>query len=111
MRLPSTESEKALRALIDEIIVPSLIWRAGRNAESLRTIAAQCLVSMAENAEEECSHIFTGIIPHLTSLAEDNCAVTRAYAMRCLLSCGPLDFDDFKQALEGLSAEMGSKLG
>lgn len=99
--LSIAESEQLLKTFIEEIVVPLLVWHAGKNAEAIRTVGTQILVSAAENAEEECKRIFPQLIPLLTSLAEDHCAVTRVFAMRCLMRCGSLSYEDFRQAVTG----------
>lgn len=97
--LSKVESEKFLKIFIDEIIAPILVWHAGINAEVVRTVGTQILVAIAENAEDECKCIFDKYIPLLTSLAEDHCAITRIYAIKCLIRCGPLSYEDYRQTV------------
>lgn len=99
--LSKMESEKFLQIFIDEIVAPILVWSAGLNAEVLRTVGTQILVGIAENAEEECKSIFDKYIPLLTSLAEDHCAVTRVLAYKCLIRCGALSYEDYRQTVTG----------
>lgn len=99
LNLSKMESERFLGIFVDEIVAPILVWRAGINAEVMRTIGTQILVAIAENAEDECKSIFGKYIPLLTSLAEDHCAITRIYAIKCLIRCGPLSYEDYRQTI------------
>lgn len=88
--------DNLLDKLVDRIVLPRIEWQPGRSAEAIRTAALQVLVSIAENAESEATQIFPKLLKHFIALAEDNSAITRAYAMRCLLKLRPLSYDEYK---------------
>lgn len=99
--LTTAENEKSLQGFIDEIIVPNLVWKPGRHAESVRVVVMQVLCSIGDAATMESHNIFRKLAPQLASLAENDCALTRAYAMRCILKCEQLPYDDYKQLVQG----------
>ena len=99
MNLPHNESVSTLHDFVKDVIEPSLVWHAGRNAESLRTMAIQALCSIGEGAPKEAYEIYPNFILHLLPLIDDNNAVTRAYSIRCLIKCGPVKFDDAKSLI------------
>lgn len=97
----TAENEKAMHGFVEEIIVPNLVWRPGRHAESVRVVAMQVLCSIGEVANVDSRSIFQELISQLSSLAENDCALTRAYAMRCILKCDQLPYEDYKQLVPG----------
>lgn len=82
--------------LIDQVIVPCLVWQAGRSAESIRSMATAVLCSISENAPSEAHQLMPIIVSTLTALVEDNNIATRSYALRCLCNCGPIPVDHIK---------------
>lgn len=93
----------------DNILMPGLIWSAGKASEAVRTAAVGCLCalfddSISENknklklrfddSENGCNElivndknfipIFEKVLPILMSLIEDNAKKTRLYALRAL---------------------------
>lgn len=96
LNLTHTESVKLLVEFLDEIILPCLIWRAGRNAESIRTMATQALCAIGDAAPIEANEMFPKLATHFISLSEDNIAITRVYAIRCLLKCGAVPYEDYR---------------
>lgn len=97
----TAENEKSLQGFVDEIIVPNLIWRPGRHAESVRVVAMQVLCSIGVVADTESRSIYQNLVPQLASLAENDYALTRAYAMRCILKCDQLPYEEYKQLVPG----------
>lgn len=75
---------------MDDVLVPCLSWRAGRNAESIRTMASQTLSAIAQGAPDECIDVLPKHAPLLNVLIEDNNAITRSYSLRALMQCGPV---------------------
>lgn len=98
----SAEHEKALQSFVDDIVSPNLVWRPGRHAESVRVVAMQVLCSIGDAADIESRNIFRKLAPQLASLAENDCALTRAYAIRCILKCDQLPYDDYKQLVSSM---------
>lgn len=94
-------NRQSLQQFVDDIIAPQLVWRAGRTAESIRVVALQVLCSMGETADCESRIIYRTMIPQLASLADNDCALTRGYAMRCILKCDRLPYEDYKQLVSG----------
>lgn len=90
-----------LTNFIKDIIEPRLIWKAGRNAESIRAMATQALYSIGSTCTAEAYEIFPQLAKHFNSLVEDELAVTRAYVIRCVLSAGPFAYEDYRQLMIG----------
>uniref|UniRef100_A0A336M6X9 DNA polymerase zeta catalytic subunit n=1 Tax=Culicoides sonorensis TaxID=179676 RepID=A0A336M6X9_CULSO len=98
--LPDGETQDELPKLesfIKEVISPYLIWHAGQSAETVRTMATACLCSTvqgtAKNISQQLIETFSG---ELIPLIEDCSIRTRAYAIRALLSAGPLEPEKLK---------------
>lgn len=94
--------------IIKELIVPGLIWAAGRAAEAIRTAAVCCLCAVLQNkiihpddkdeineaeenekfkvsiTAEQFLSIFDEIVPVLVSLVDDKAKKTRLYSMRAI---------------------------
>ncbi|XP_031627918.1 dynein assembly factor 5, axonemal [Contarinia nasturtii] len=85
-----------LSIFIEDILEPVLIWKAGRNAESIRAMATQALCSIGCSCPDEAREIFPKLSKNLISLIEDELAVTRAYAIRCVLKAGPFLYEDYR---------------
>lgn len=93
--LPQDESDELLRKFVHDIIEPTLIWKAGRNSESLRAMATTALYSMSEGINGKCS-IFPDLATQFVSLIEDQNVITRAYAVRCMKNSVPLGIEQLK---------------
>lgn len=91
-----SESVELLQRFLDDCILPQLIWRAGRSSESLRAISTTALCSWSMGAAEETKLIFADLGVHFIQLVEDNCVVTRACALRCLLVVGAVPVEQLK---------------
>lgn len=100
------DPHRFVSAIIKELIVPGLIWAAGRAAEAIRTAAVCCLCAILQNkiiypdemderneksgaiiTAEQFPSVFDEIVPVLVSLVDDKAKKTRLYSMRaiCLL--------------------------
>lgn len=105
-----------VNTIIEEIVIPGLIWAAGRAAEAIRTAAICCLCAILQNEiinhdekneidktasstntqenikcwmsikVEQFLSIFDRIVPILVSLVDDKAKKTRLYSMRALCS-------------------------
>lgn len=98
----SINSEKScdlLENFIDEIITPSLIWKAGKSSESLRTMATACLCSITQGAPIESEKIFPKLTTQFVALIEDNSIATRNYALKCILHLQELPIDYTKNLI------------
>lgn len=84
---------------MNDVLVPCLSWRGGRNAESIRTIAAQTLSAMVQGAPNECTVALPTHATLLNALIDDNNAITRAYSMRALMKCGPVPPESYEKLI------------
>lgn len=98
--LPQDESFELLQKFIHDIIEPTLIWKAGRNSESLRAMATTALYSMSEGISGKCP-LFPDLATHFVSLIEDHNVLTRAYAIRCIKNSTPLRIEQLKPIVYG----------
>lgn len=90
-----------LASFIKDILEPALVWKAGRNAESIRAMAIQALYSIGYSCTSEAQEIFPTLAKHFISLIEDELAITRAYAIRCILKSGPFSYENYRQLTIG----------
>lgn len=95
------EAIDLLSGFIKEILEPILIWQAGRNSESIRAMATQALCSIGCTCLIESREIFPQLAKHFVALIDDELAITRAYALRCILKAGPFAYDDYRQLTIG----------
>lgn len=93
------KSMDLLDNFIKIILEPNLIWKAGRNAESVRAMATQILCSIGCSCSAEAREIFPRLAKSLVALSEDEIAVTRAYAIRCVMHSGPFSCEDYRQLI------------
>lgn len=108
------DPHRFVSTIIEELIVPGLIWAAGRAAEAIRTAAVCCLCAVLQNkiinpdekdeineadssaneeseksrvpsiTAEQFPSIFDEIVPVLVSLVDDKAKKTRLYSMRAI---------------------------
>lgn len=102
----ATVSIELLRKFLDDCILPQLIWHAGRSAESLRAIGTTALCSWSMGAAAEAAKIFSDLAVHFTQLVEDNCVVTRACALRCLLVADSIAVEQLKPLSLGVLSRL-----
>lgn len=95
-----------LTSFMKGTIAPLLIWKAGRNAESIRTMATQTLYSIGCACTAEVYEIYPQLAKHFIALVEDEVAVTRAYALKCILKSGPFCYEDYRQLTIGKKRKM-----
>ncbi|KAL1373728.1 hypothetical protein pipiens_018488, partial [Culex pipiens pipiens] len=110
--VPGEEQLQLVRAFIEELIAPYLVWAAGRSAESIRAMATACLCSMSQGVDRLT---FTTVLPSqinaLVGLIEDNGIPTRAYALRTLLAMGPLGVEHLKLLAYAIMARLDDPSG
>nr|XP_022916428.1 dynein assembly factor 5, axonemal [Onthophagus taurus] len=81
-----------LEVLVIEVLVPSLVWHAGRTSEAMRTMAASCLFSALnpnDDVEIFCDQevfrpLFDKLTPLLISLSQDSNFRSRQLAIQDL---------------------------
>lgn len=95
------ESFNLLNAFVEEVLEPCLIWKAGRDFGAIRAMATQALLSIGDACPNEAYQIFPKLGKHLSSLSEDDLAITRSYAIRCILKSGPFSCEDYQQLTKG----------
>lgn len=107
------DPRRFVSTIVEELIVPGLIWAAGRAAEAIRTAAVCCLCAVLQNkiinpdekdeineiessaneedeksrmsiTAEQFPSIFDKIVPVLVSLVDDKAKKTRLYSMRAI---------------------------
>lgn len=93
--------EEYLTNFMETTIAPLLVWKAGRNAEAVRTMATQTLYSISSACSTAAFGIYPQFAKHFIALVEDDVAVTRAYALRCILHSGPFCYEDYRQLTIG----------
>ncbi|XP_036318524.1 dynein assembly factor 5, axonemal [Rhagoletis pomonella] len=94
---PVDESTELLRTFVMSVVEPHLEWRAGANAESMRSLAMATLCSMSQGAAEEARYVLPEIVGrYLPSLLEDRAVATRHYSVKCLFNFGDVAVDQLK---------------
>ncbi|XP_067640625.1 dynein axonemal assembly factor 5 [Eurosta solidaginis] len=91
------ESIQLLQTFVNVVIEPHLEWRAGANAESMRSLAMATLCAMSQGAVNEARFILPVVVgKHLPSLLEDRAVATRHYSVKCLFNFGEVAVDQLK---------------
>jgi hypothetical protein len=76
-----------------DVIIPNLVWRAGRTAEAIRTAAISCLYAAFQHSADSISPftvsdtlatVLEPLIPLLLTLVEDSSKKTRFITCRTL---------------------------
>ncbi|XP_050670875.1 dynein axonemal assembly factor 5 [Leptidea sinapis] len=101
--------EAFLNIVIKEVIMPNLVWSAGRTSEAIRTAAVACLCSALQDnpqgqpplgaggdgdnnnkvvnlfpTKESLEPFLDEMVPHLVGLVDDNSTLTRQHALRSI---------------------------
>ncbi|XP_039753956.1 dynein assembly factor 5, axonemal [Pararge aegeria] len=101
--------ESFLKIVIDEVIMPNLVWSPGRTSEAIRTAAVACLCSALQDnpgeqvpvekggdgdnydkevnlfpTRESLEPFLDQMVPLLVSLADDNSTLTRQHTLRAI---------------------------
>ncbi|XP_028164932.1 dynein assembly factor 5, axonemal [Ostrinia furnacalis] len=103
--------EAFLKIVIEEVIMPNLVWSAGRTAEAIRSAAVACLCSaLQDTPQDDCKLVrdkggdgdnnekevnlfptkeslepfMEKIVPLLVGLADDNSTLTRQHTLRAI---------------------------
>ena len=74
--------------IVSDVLAPSLVWKAGRTAEALRTISIACLLSALQETEKEdpkfVASLLDKLLPVLLGLVEDPARKTRLFSCQSL---------------------------
>jgi dynein assembly factor 5, axonemal len=90
-----------------EIIAPHLIWHAGRTAESVRTMAAAALCSLAQGTSPESARkVVESLMVPLVSLIDDHNIATRSYTLKTLENVGPLKYEQLRTLAPALLSRL-----
>ncbi|KAI5635449.1 dynein assembly factor 5, axonemal [Phthorimaea operculella] len=102
--------EAFLKIIVQEVILPNLVWSPGRTAEAIRTAAVACLCSALQGdidddkptkeigadgdnndkdvnlfpTKESLQPFLDEMVPLLAGLVDDNSTLTRSHALRCI---------------------------
>ncbi|XP_013110196.1 dynein axonemal assembly factor 5 [Stomoxys calcitrans] len=101
IRRPLECSCALLRGFIDAVVEPCIVWKAGANAEAMRSLATATLCSLSQGAAEEARYILPSLAKYIPSLLEDNSVSTRHYAVKCLNNFGAVNLEELKPIAYG----------
>ncbi|CAK1546977.1 unnamed protein product [Leptosia nina] len=110
--------EAFLQIVIQEVLLPNLVWSPGRTAEAVRTSAVACLCAILQDTDtlekgdgdnnskqvvnlfpnkESLEKFLEELVPLIAGLVDDNSALTRQHALRavCSLAIQAKDKDCF----------------
>lgn len=86
---------------IDQCLLKSIIWKAGRSNEAIRSIATVALYALLESVGDTAVSVIPGYVKYLIGLMEDQSVSTRQYSTRILTLIGPMEVQHLKQASQG----------
>lgn len=95
------ESCELIKEFVCSVVEPHLIWKAGANAEAMRTLAAATLCSLSQGAPEEAVYVLPGLAKYIAHLLEDQAIATRHYTIKCLYNFGEIDIEHLKPIAYG----------
>ncbi|XP_061386836.1 dynein axonemal assembly factor 5-like [Musca vetustissima] len=101
IRKPLTRSCEILLEFVKVVIEPHLIWKAGANAEAMRSLATATLCAISQGAPDEARTVLPGLSKYIPSLLEDHSVSTRHYAVKCLCNFGPIPLEEMKPIAYG----------
>ncbi|XP_011292211.1 dynein axonemal assembly factor 5 [Musca domestica] len=101
LRKPLNRSSELLQEFVKEVIEAHLIWKAGANAEAMRSLATATLCAISQGAAEEARLVLPGLAKYMPSLLEDQSVSTRHYAIKCLCNFGSIPLEDMKPIAYG----------
>ncbi|XP_065364531.1 dynein axonemal assembly factor 5 [Calliphora vicina] len=90
------ESCDHLKEFVISVVEPHLIWKAGANAEAMRSLATATICSLSQGAPEEATHVLPHMAKYMPPLLEDQSISTRHYAIKCLYNFGEIDIEHLK---------------
>ncbi|CAG9584590.1 unnamed protein product [Danaus chrysippus] len=110
----SDKLEAFLKIVIEEVIMPNLVWSPGRTSEAIRTAAVACLCSALQDQKDQLNmekggdgdnndkevNLFPSkeslepfldeMVPLLVALTDDNSTLTRQHTLRAICSLASL---------------------
>lgn len=87
------ESSALLKEFLISVVEPHLVWKAGANAEAMRSIATATLCSASQGAAEEATQVLPYFTKYMAQLLEDQSISTRYYSIKCLYNFGEIDIE------------------
>lgn len=92
-----------LQEFLFDVVEPHLVWRAGANAEAMRSLATATLCAASQGATEEAKLVLPHFAKYMTPLLEDQFVATRHYAIKSLANFGEIDIEHLKPIAYGRS--------
>ncbi|SPP80269.1 dynein assembly factor 5, axonemal [Drosophila guanche] len=90
------DSPSMLKTFVSDIVEPYLMWKAGANAESMRTLAMATLCALSQSAPEAVLEVLPSLVQHMPSLLEDRNSSTRNYAIKTVHYFRGLSVEELK---------------
>eukprot|EP00062_Callorhinchus_milii_P008954 gi/632952241/ref/XP_007891744.1/ PREDICTED: HEAT repeat-containing protein 2 [Callorhinchus milii] len=76
-----------LETLVKDILVPNLLWHAGRTAAAVRTIAVSCLWALLHSqilTQQQTFTVYEDLVPKVISALDEDSKIARTLACRIL---------------------------
>ncbi|XP_043656688.1 dynein axonemal assembly factor 5 [Drosophila teissieri] len=96
MNIERERSTQMLSEFVSQIVEPYLTWKAGSNAEAMRSLAMATLCALAQGAESESVEVLPSLAKHMPSLLEDRNVTTRHYAIKAVVYFREMSVEDLK---------------
>lgn len=90
-------NEDNFKRFIDEVLLPSLVWRAGLSAEAIRSMAMVALFAMSQSDPDAAGTVLPGCLPILLQVLDDQNANTRRFASKAMLLVSPMEVDALRK--------------
>lgn len=96
MNVERESSTQMLSEFVSQIVEPYLTWKAGSNAEAMRSLAMATLCALAQGAESESVEVLPSLAKYMPSLLEDRNVTTRHYAIKAIVYFREMSVEDLK---------------
>lgn len=96
MNVERESSTQMLSEFVSQIVEPYLTWKAGSNAEAMRSLAMATLCALAQGAELESVEVLPSLAKYMPSLLEDRNVTTRHYAIKAVVYFREMSVEDLK---------------
>lgn len=96
MNVERESSTQMLSEFVSQIVEPYLTWKAGSNAEAMRSLAMATLCALAQGAESESVEVLPSLAKYMPSLLEDRNVTTRHYAIKAVVYFREMSVEDLK---------------
>lgn len=90
------ESCNILNEFLESVVENHLSWKAGANAEAMRSLAIATLCSISQGAAKEAQVVLPKFSKYIPQLLEDQSVSSRHYAVKCLCNFGEIDIKSLK---------------